>query len=70
VKLPGAKTNTYAIEYITYDAGTVLTDEQSTTGYYKENGGVYALPETANGDNTTKYYKQIRTYKIIKVVAE
>lgn len=70
VKLPGAKTNTYAIEYITYDAGTVLTTEQSKVGYYAESGGVYTKQADGNGDNSTKYYKQIKTYKIIKVVAE
>lgn len=70
VKLPGAKTNTYAIEYVTYDAGTVLTTEQSKVGYYVESDGVYTKQDSGNGDNSTKYYKQIKTYKIIKVVAE
>lgn len=69
VKLPGAKTNTYAIEYITYDAGTVLTTEQSKAGYYAESDGVYTKESAGNGDNSTKYYKQIKTYKVIKVVA-
>lgn len=69
VKLPGAKTNTYAIEYITYDAGTVLTTEQSKVGYYAESDGAYTKQDSGNGDNSTKYYKQIRTYKVIKVVA-
>lgn len=69
VKLPGAKTNTYAIEYVTYDAGTVLTTEQSKVGYYVESSGVYTKQNDGNGDGSTKYYKQIKTYKVIKVVA-
>lgn len=68
VKLDNVATNTYAIEYITYDAGTVLTNEQSKVGYYAESGGVYTKQDDGNGDNNTKYYKQIKTYKVIKVV--
>ncbi len=67
VKLPGAKTNTYAIEYVTYDEGTVLTTEQSKAGYYAESSGVYTKQDSGNGDNSTKYYKQIKTYKVIVV---
>lgn len=70
VKLPGAKTNTYAIEYVTYDAGTALTTEQSKVGYYSKSGDVYTLQDDGTGDNSTLYYKQIKTYKVIKVVAE
>lgn len=69
VILPGAKTNTYAIEYITYDAGTALTTEQSKVGYYSKSGDVYTLQESGNGDNSTLYYKRVKTYKVIKVVA-
>ena len=68
VKLTGVKTNIYAIEYITYDAGTVLTTGQSKVGYYSESSGVYTEQNEGNGDGSTKYYKQVKTYKVIKVV--
>lgn len=69
LKLTGVKAGTYAIEIVTYDAGTVLTTEQSKVGYYSQADGVYTLQGEGNGDNTTTYYKQKKTYKVIKVVA-
>ena len=71
VMLDNVKTNTgaYAIEITTYDAGTVLTEEQSKVGYYAAGSdGVYTKQDSGNGDNSTTYYKQIKTYKVIKVV--
>ena len=69
LKLTGVKAGTYAIEIVTYDSGTVLTAEQSKVGYYSQSDGVYTLQGDGNGDGSTKYYKQKKTYKVIKVVA-
>lgn len=62
------KAGAYAIEFITYDAGTVLTTSQSKIGYYAKSENTYTLQDSGNGDGTTTYYKQIKTYKVIKVV--
>lgn len=56
----------YAFEYITYDEGTVLAAETALDGYFTESSGEYSAAGTANGSTT--YYKQSRTYKVIKVV--
>lgn len=67
--LQGVKTaGKYAVELITYDEGTQLTTGTSLDGYFTLSGEVYS---TASGtaDGTTKYYKQVKTYKVITVVA-
>lgn len=68
LKLTGVKAGTYAVEIVTYDSGTVLTTEQSKVGYYSQSNGVYTLQDDGNGDGSTTYYKQVKTYKVIKVV--
>lgn len=68
LKLQGVKTaGSYAVELITYDEGTQLTTGTSLDGYFTLSGVVYS---TASGtaDGTTKYYKQVKTYKVITVV--
>lgn len=67
VKLPGVKTNTYAIEIVTYEAVT-LTSGAELNGYYSESAGTYTK-ETTGTYSAGTYYKQVKTYKIIKVVA-
>ena len=70
MKLPGIKANTYAIEFVTYEKlATKLTSEQSKVGYYAESSGVYTKQIEGVGDGSTDYYKQIKTYKVIKVAA-
>lgn len=73
VKLEGAKTaGKYAVEIVTYEEVTGLTVGTSVvTGYYTLAEEVYTKITTENttaADNT-KYYKQVKTYKVIKVVA-
>lgn len=59
----------YAFEYITYDAGTVLAAETALDGYFTEDTGTYtACTPGTKADGSTTYYKQSRTYKVIKVV--
>lgn len=67
VKLTGVKTNIYAIEIITYDPVT-LTAGDELNGYYSVSSEVYSL-ETSGTYSSGTYYKQVKTYKIIKVVA-
>ena len=67
VKLPGAKTNTYAIEYITYEAVSLSVDD-SLVGYYSESDGTFTKLNSGTYSTGT-YYKQVKTYKVIKVVA-
>ena len=70
VKLPGVKTNTYAIQLITYDGGTTLAAETAVKGYYTLSGATYTkCGDSDKADGSSKYYKQIRTYKVINVVA-
>lgn len=66
VKLTGVKTNTYAIEFVTYEAVT-LTDGDALDGYYAENSGTYTKQNGGTYSSGT-YYKQVKTYKVIKVV--
>ena len=59
----------YAFEYITYDAGTVLAADTALDGYFTESSGTYtACTPGTKADGTITYYKQSRTYKVIKVV--
>lgn len=67
VKLPGAKENTYAIEFVTYEAVTLAADA-SLVGYYLESSGTYTIQNSGTYSSGT-YYKQVKTYKIIKVAA-
>ena len=73
VKLTGVVGDkTYAIEYITYDEVTGLTVGTSVvTGYYTESGGTYTkiTDEDTKAASDTKYYKQVKHYKVIKVAA-
>ena len=68
VKLTGVKTNVYAIEIITYDPVT-LTVGDELNGYYSLSSEVYSLESSGTYSSGT-YYKQVKTYKVIKVVAE
>ena len=67
MKLPGAKENTYAIEFVTYEAVTLAADA-SLVGYYLESSGTYTIQNSGTYSSGT-YYKQVKTYKIIKVAA-
>lgn len=72
VKLDKVKgqTGAYAIEFITYEkVAPKLTSEQSKVGYYSLSGETFTKETTGNGDGSTEYYKQIKTYKVITVVA-
>ena len=70
LKLENVKTNTYAIEYVTYDEGTTLAGSTPVNGYYTLSITTYSkCGDSEVADGSTKYYKHIRTYKIIKVVA-
>jgi hypothetical protein len=67
LKLTGVKAGTYAVEIVTY-TGSVLAAETSLDGYYSVSGDTYsAASGTADGSST--YYKQVKTYKVIKVVS-
>ena len=71
LKLEGVKTaGKYAVEIVTYEKlATKLTSEQSKVGYYSLSGDTYTKETTGNGDGSTDYYKQVKTYKVITVVA-
>lgn len=59
----------YAFEYITYDAGTVLPADTALDGYFTESSGTYtACTPGTKADGFATFYKQSRTYKVIKVV--
>ena len=66
LKLTGVTTaGKYAVEIITYEAVTPAADT-SLDGYYELSTNTYsAASGTANGSTT--YYKQVKTYKVIKV---
>ena len=74
LKLEGVKTaGKYAVEIVTYEEVTGLTVGTSVvTGYYTVNSNdEYSQVSTENitaAENTT-YYKQVKTYKVITVVA-
>ena len=67
LKLTGVKAGTYAIQIVTYK-GSVLSNGTSLDGYYTESGGTYSAA-SGTADGTSTYYKQVKTYKVIKVVA-
>jgi len=66
--LTGVKTaGKYAVEIVTY-TGSVPANGTSLDGYYSVSDGSYsAASGTADGSST--YYKQVKTYKVIKVVS-
>ncbi len=67
LKLTGVKAGTYAIQIVTY-TGSVLAAGTSLDGYYTVNDGTYSAA-SGTADGTSTYYKQVKTYKVIKVVA-
>ena len=67
LKLTGVKAGTYAIEIVTYK-GSVLSNGTSLDGYYTVSGDTYSAA-SGTADGTSTYYKQVKTYKVIKVVA-
>lgn len=69
LKLTGVKNaGKYAVEIITYEKlATKLTSDQSKVGYYSLSGDTYAKETEGNGNGSTDYYKQIKTYKVITV---
>ena len=68
VKLDNVKTNTYAIEFVTYvDITSTLTSGDDLTKYYTLSSDVYTAASGTYASSGT-YYKQVKTYKIIKVV--
>ena len=71
LKLEGVKAaGKYAVEIVTYEKlATKLTSVQSKVGYYSLSGDEYTKETSGNGDGSTDYYKQIKTYKVITVTA-
>ena len=74
MKLEGVKAaGKYAVEIVTYDEVTGLTTYTSSVkGYYTVNAnGEYSAVsgEDPKAQDGTKYYKQIKTYKVITVVS-
>lgn len=68
LKLKGAKAaGKYAIEIVTY-TGSMPADGTSLDGYYTVSGDTYSAA-SGTADGTSTYYRQVKTYKVIKVVA-
>ena len=69
MKLEGAKAaGKYAVEIVTYKEVT-LTPGAALNGYYSGDGdGTYAKLDSGTYESGT-YYKQVKTYKVITVVA-
>lgn len=68
LKLEGVKTaGKYAVEIVTY-TGSVLAASTSLDGYYTVSGDTYSAA-SGTADGTSTYYKQVKTYKVITVVA-
>lgn len=68
VKLPGVITaGKYAVEIVTY-TGSVPANGTSLDGYYSVSGDTYSAA-SGTADGTSTYYKQVKTYKVITVVA-
>lgn len=65
-KFTPAASTTYAVEFKSYDNGTVLESGTSVTGYYTLDGSTYNAA-TGTADGTTRYYKAVYQYKIIVV---
>lgn len=58
----------YAFEYISYEAATTLTPGASLVGFYSLASDTYTKLTEGTYESGT-YYKQVKTYKVIKVVA-
>lgn len=67
LKLTGVKAGTYAIQIVTY-TGSVLAADTSLDGYYTVSGDTYSAA-SGTADGTSTYYKQVKTYKVITIVA-
>jgi len=68
LKLTGVKAGTYAVEIVTYTAVT-LTLGADLNGYYSvDSNGTYSK-ETSGTYSSGTYYRQMKTYKVITVVA-
>ena len=69
LKLQGAKAaGKYAVEIVTYTAVT-LTSGADLNGYYSvDSNGTYSK-QTSGTYSSGTYYKQVKTYKVITVVA-
>lgn len=69
LKLQGAKAaGKYAVEIVTYTEVT-LTSGADLNGYYSVDGnGIYSK-QTSGTYSTGTYYRQVKTYKVITVVA-
>ena len=69
LKLQGAKAaGKYAVEIVTYTAVT-LTLDADLNGYYSVDGNGNYSKETSGTYSTGTYYRQVKTYKVITVVA-
>jgi len=70
LKLTGVKAaGKYAVEIVTYTAVT-LTSGADLNGYYSVDGnGIYSKQTSGTADGSSTYYKQVKTYKVINVVA-
>ena len=69
-KFTPAASTTYAVEFKSYDNGTILTVGTSLDGYYTRTGseGSYTYADaTGTADGSTTYYKAVYQYKIIVV---
>lgn len=70
VKLPtGINEGYYAVEIVTYPQVTSPTGNPSTSGYYELSTDTYSQSTDTSVDTDKTYYKQVKTYKVIKVVA-
>ena len=70
VKLPtGINEGYYAVEIVTYPQVTSPTGNPSTSGYYELSTDTYSQSPDTSVDTNKTYYKQVKTYKVIKVVA-
>lgn len=68
LKLEGVKTaGKYAVEIVTYEAVTPANGT-SLVGYYSLDSETYS-PASGTANGSTIYYKQVKTYKVITVVA-
>ena len=56
------KEDAYAVEYITYDGGTLLPADTPLNGYYSKSGNVYTELNSGTADGLTTYYKKVKVY--------
>lgn len=69
LKLEGVKAGYYAVEIVTYPQVTSPTGNPSTSGYYELSTDTYSQSTDTSVDTNKTYYKQVKTYKVIKVSA-